>query len=593
MITNSTGKKIDFYKMEYNDKKVYDMIGNGDTQGVFQLESGGMTSFMRSLRPSNLEDIIAGIALYRPGPMDKIPDYVAGKKNPNAIKYAHPKLKEILQMTYGVIVYQEQVMQIVRELGGYTLGRADIVRRLMSKKKPEEMKREKEIFLNGTKDGLIKGALKNGIDQAVADNVFEDMTSFANYAFNKSHAAAYAYLSYQTAYLKYHYPQEFFASMLNNRITKIDEVAHYLGYIKEKGMKVLPPSINASFSDFVVERDAKTKQKYIRMGMSAIKNVGVGFIENLVLERESKGKFKDFKDFIVRLIATKALNKKNLEAMILTGCFDEFRENRPQLLASFEQLMVIANRENQEVDSGQFNFFDAMPHLTKQEFVYPELEDYPMLDKLKYEKEAAGIYLSGHPLEQYTEILKTYPLNTASFFSQNSIDRQVELKDGDSVILAGVLTQATRKFTRASKEMGMGKLEDMHGSIEVMVGYSSYEKIKDQWVNDNVVSIKGKVSEREGTFSIWIYEMQNLTQYSKSSQTQGIEQSQKVYLDFDFNSNLNQTIDQIKDILAYYDNGKYTVFLQDTKSGDTLELASNILYNDMLKLELCGVLGSV
>jgi DNA polymerase-3 subunit alpha len=611
IIKQTRGVDIDFYNIEYDDADVYAMIGEGDTQGVFQLESGGMKSFMRNLRPSNIEDIIAGIALYRPGPMDKIPEYVAGKRDPNSIKYPHPVLQDILHMTYGVIVYQEQVMQIVQELAGYTLGRADIVRRLMSKKKPDEMAREVETFLHGTPDKVVTGALAKGVSREVAEKVFEDMTSFANYAFNKSHAAAYAYLSYQTAYLKYHYPQEFFASMLNNRITKIEEVSNYLGYIKEKGIKILPPSINDSYSNFVVQDNC------IRMGMSAIKNVGVGFIDNIVKDRQLNGRYKDFGDFITRL-SSSGLNKKNLEAMIWTGCFDEFGHTRPQLIASFEQLMIIASKDKEAANRGQFSFFDTVSDV-KSEFVYPNLTEYPLLHKLKLEKEAAGIYLTGHPLQDYIQLLKTYPINTASFVNENinsptSTEEELEennntissVKDGDVVTLAGVLVNASTKFTRAGKEIGLGRLEDMYGSIEVMVGYSNFERLRSKWTPNSIVSIKGKVSDREGIYTIWISEINQLVEYkditvqpqphNSTSPTayvsQDNTQSNSLYIRCNFEDNLPLTIQQIKDIAKYYPNGNCALILQDTESNDTIDIECTVDNNETLLLELCGVLGS-
>lgn len=678
MIKQNRGVDIDFYNMEYDDVGVYNMIGEGDTQGVFQLESGGMKDFMRNLKPSNMEDIIAGIALYRPGPMDKIPDYIAGKKNPAGIVYPHPILEKLLNMTYGVIVYQEQVMQIVQELAGYTLGRADIVRRLMSKKKADEMAKEKQIFLNGTPDGKVKGALAVGVSSKVAEDVFEDMTSFANYAFNKSHAAAYAYLSYQTAYLKYHYPHEFFASLLNNRISKIEEVANYLGYIKSRGINLLPPSINESYSNFIVKGDS------VRMGMGAIKNVGVGFIESIILERDKGGKFKTFRDFITRL-NDRSLNKKNMEAMILTGCFDEFGHTRPQLLASYEQLMDIVSKDKAASSVGQFSFFDniADPILA---FEYPNLPEYPNLEKLKFEREAAGIYLTGHPLEDYAELLKTYPINTSAFVTKEDeahagIETDDEtsasgddssgvgsnggsssggaevaaIKDGDTVILAGVLVKAINRFTRAGKEMGIGMLEDLYGSVELMAGYTAYAKLKEKWKPDSIISVKGKVSDKDGIYTIWVSEINNLVDYmsniltprqlSGASKEIGINSKggknnaigshassmggyggdssygesdygdssygsdtgtsdfgasapindddiKCVYIKVPFDDTIVSSINTANEILDYYQGGECKVVVSDSNSDDIIELETLVYYSAMLKLELCGVFGS-
>jgi len=596
LIKERTGKTIDFYNMEYDDASVYKMIGEADTHGVFQLESGGMKAFLRDLKPTCIEDIIAGISLYRPGPMDKIPEYVKGKRE-GKIKFAHPLLKNILDVTYGVIVYQEQVMQIVRELGGYTLGRADIVRRLMSKKKESDMIKEKDIFLNGTPDGKIAGAIKNGVPKEVAEKLFDEMISFASYAFNKSHAAAYAYLTYQTAYLKRHYPKEFFASMLNNRITHIEEIANYLSHVKEKGIQIYPPCVNYSDAKFTVEEEG------IRVGMSAIKNVGVGFIEELVKVRKSYGKFKDFEDFVAKM-SSHGLNKKNLESMILSGCFDVFGINRPTLMSSFEKVIEYCAMEKNAHENGQVTLFDIAPSI-KKSFEYKIEKDYEPFERYKYEKEATGVYLTGHPLEHFDDILKKYKKNSTDFVVSN--DEQTikdTVQDSDIVTLCGMLSGVSKKTTKTHKDMGVGRLEDLYGSVEIMISPNRWDKLKNQFIEGLFVEITGKVNERDGNFTIWVDSIQNL-EGDKVIQTGNFKDNvpafKEVAYTLDSSKLQNRAVccylsfstqeeekNRVEDILKAYPGGDQA-FIKNNDDNQRY-FAANVNICDALIAELCGVI---
>lgn len=603
LIKETTGETIDFYNMEYDDPGVYKMIGEADTHGIFQLESGGMKSFLRELKPTCLEDIIAGISLYRPGPMDEIPRYVKGKRDAQNVQYAHPLLEPILNVTYGVIVYQEQVMQIVREIGGYTLGRADIVRRLMSKKKEEEMIREKDVFLNGTPDGIISGAIKKGVSAEIASKLFDGMISFASYAFNKSHAAAYAYLTYQTAYLKRHYPKEFFTSMLNNRITHIEEISNYLNYVKERGIKIYPPCVNHSQSRFTVEKDG------IRVGMGAIKNVGVGFIEELVKVRNSSGNFVDFEDFVTRL-SSSGINKKNLESMINSGCFDIFHINRPTLMRSFEQVMSYASIDKQASSIGQVTLFDVAPTI-KQKFEYTIVNDYSPLQKFKNEKEASGVYLTGHPLDEFLDILKTFPYNSTHFSTisqdlmqddQNLDEDKDTIKDGSKVVLGGMLSSVAQKLTKTNKNMGIAKLEDMYGSVEVMLSPNNYNELKPQFIEGNFVKITGKVNEREGMYTIWIEKIEQLDSSIQSQITPTIQPTAtpnskqtkqpkliEPFIAVKVNFSDTQLKEEILNTLTAYE-GEQKAFVQDLDTMQKYSLPTVNLCNALIA-ELNSIVG--
>lgn len=570
-IKQTTGKTIDFFEIGYEDPNVYELIGNGDTEAVFQLESGGMKGFMRELKPTKLEEIIAGISLYRPGPMDSIPDYIFNRYHPDEIKYMHKKLEPILDVTYGIIIYQEQVMQIVRELAGYSMGGADNIRRMMSKKKQKAMDAEREIFIHGSK--TVPGCVKNGVPEKVANDIYDMLIKFANYGFNKSHAAAYAHLTYQTAYLKRYYPVEFFTAILNNRITKLDELTHYLSYMKESGIKVLPPNVNKSAAEYTVEDGC------VRIGMGAIKGVGVPVINRMIEERKRGGEFTDFVDFVSRLddgeTGRTILNKRMLEALIYAGAFDCFGKKRSVLIASYERVMEMTARDREAKVRGQVSFFDVMPTI-KTEFKYPDLDEYPPNVKYKMEREVAGIYLSGHPLSSYIDKLKSYKYNT-SMFDPDSDDCPAS---DTRVTLGGMLTSTVNKMTKKGAPMGTAMLEDLYGSVELVAFSKAYEKIKPLWVKDTVVTVTGTVKVGDNGISIWVDDLKPFT--SDDANTR------KICCYFSLSD--RKKLDELNEIVAAY-SGKDYIYVKNTDDGKLYRLSDRFGIDTLSKSELCALFG--
>lgn len=578
------GIDIDFYNMEYNDEGVFKLIGDGDTHAVFQLESEGMKKFMRDLKPSSLEDIIAGISLYRPGPMDSIGDYVKNKKYPDNIKYAHPILEPILKVTYGVIVYQEQVMRIVREMGGYSLGRADIVRRMMSKKKADAMAKEMEVFINGTVDKGVEicGSLKNGVPREVAVKVFNEMSSFARYAFNKSHAAAYAYLAYQTAYLKCYHTVEFVTAVLNNRINSIDEIRNYLSYLKERNIGVLPPSINKSRVECTVENGA------VRIGMGAIKNVGGAVIGEIVAEREKSGDFTDFVQFVKRMDNV-SMNRKMLESLIYSGTFDCFNKTRSQLIAVYESVLDRAYKDKRARLSGQFSFFDNQD-MKIDEFKYPLIKEYSLSEKLKKEKEVAGVYLTGHPLEEYSDKLKSFAYNSSMFKIEEENDDEVvesiEVNDNLSVKIGGMIIEADKRITKNNKEMGIGKLEDLYGTVDLVISPFRMGQLKKVWEKDKLVSVTGKLKIKDGFINVWV---DSIDEWGKETKTDTLAKKICFYLSIK-NSN-PMLLDKIQDILNLYPGNDKT-YVKNTDDDKIYPLEIGTGVSDIMLNELYGVIGA-
>lgn len=583
IIKKTHGITLDFYDMEYNDEGVFQLISEGDTHAVFQLESEGIKKFMRDLKPGSLEDIIAGISLYRPGPMDKIDEYVFNKKNPDKIKYAHPLLEPILKVTYGIMVYQEQVMQIVQELAGYSLGRADNVRRMMAKKKHEAMEKEREVFLHGTVDNkgvVVDGCIKRGVPEDVANKIYDDMISFASYAFNKSHAAAYAYLSYQTAYLKRYYTVEFIAAVLNNRITKSDEIRNYLSYLKERNIAVLPPNINKSFVEFTVEDGA------VRIGMAAIKNVGAAIIGAIVEERERGGEFTEFHEFVNRMSHV-TLNKKMLESLIYAGTFDCFGHPRAQLMRVYEQVLDRAAAAKKVKDSGQFSFFDAPGLAVKDEFVYPDVKEFPLAEKLRLEREVSGVYLTGHPLDEYTTRLKTYEYNTGMFKAEadeEGGDDESGVKDGTAVTVGGMLIEAGRKFTKQNKELGIGKLEDLYGTVDLVASGYKYAAIKKYWEKDTLVTVKGRLRVNDMGCSIWVDSVEPWD-------TTAVEKdvTRRICFYISFIEDDPALLDRITAVLAVYPGSDKT-YVKNLDDNQTYALGVGVEITPAMLNELHGVL---
>ncbi len=481
--------KLDLLHIDYNDPNVMDMIGSGKDEGVFQLESGGMKSFMKELKPRTLEDIIAGISLYRPGPMDFIPKYLKGKNDPASITYDCPQMEEILEPTYGCIVYQEQVMQIVRELAGYTMGRSDLVRRAMSKKKASVMEKERQNFVYGNLAEDVKGCVANGIDEKTANHIYDEMIDFAKYAFNKSHAACYAVVSYQTAYLKYYYPQEFMAALLTSVLDRVDKISEYILTCRQMGIGILPPDINEGESGFSVSGNA------IRYGLSAIKSIGRNVVDAIVRERELNGRFTSLDDFIGRM-SGKEINKKTVENFIKAGAMDSLPGNRRQKLLVVPEMMDQKSKERKTSLEGQMSLFDFAAEEDKQNFqiTLPNVAEFPREEMLSLEKEVLGVYVTGHPLEEYEEgWRKNITAMTTDFIVDEETD-EAKVAEGQFVTIGGMVSGKTVKITKTGKYMAFLTLEDLVGSVEVLVFPKDYEVNRDLLEENAKLFIRGRVS---------------------------------------------------------------------------------------------------
>ena len=491
LVEKDTGVSLDMQKIDYNDKKVLDSLGTGHSEGVFQLESGGMKNFMKELKPQSLEDVIAGISLYRPGPMDFIPQYIRGKNRPDTIKYDCPQLEPILKPTYGCIVYQEQVMQIVRNLAGYTLGRSDLVRRAMSKKKASVMEKERQNFVYGNEEEGVPGCIANGIPEKTANKIYDDMIDFAKYAFNKSHAAAYAVVSYQTAYLKYYYPVEFMAALMTSVIEMPAKVAEYIYVCRQMGITILPPDINRGMYGFSVDNGA------IRYGLSAIKSVGRPVIESIVKEREENGDYTNLQNFIERNL--EQVNKRAIENFIKAGALDCLEGNRRQKMMTFARIVDGINQDKKNTMAGQLSFFDIVSEEAKKEFEIrmPDLEEFDKETILAFEKEVLGIYLSGHPLEGYRDIMEKMATARTADFQQDEETGFPKVIDGQKAILGGMITDKTIKYTKNNKVMAFFTLEDLVGTVEVVVFPRDYEKCQALLNDEEKVFIQGRVSAED------------------------------------------------------------------------------------------------
>ena len=572
-IKQSIGKDVDMFEIDYDDQNVYGLIGAGDTEAVFQLESGGMKNFMRDLKPTKLEEIIAGISLYRPGPMDEIPTYINNRKNKDNIKYLHEKLKPILDVTYGVIVYQEQVMEIARSLAGYSMGGADAIRKMMSKKKEKEMEEERKYFVHGNPKTGVKGCVKNGIPEDKANELYDMLMKFASYGFNKSHAAAYAYLTYQTAWLKRYHPVEFFAAILNNRISKLNELTHYLTYMKEAGIKVLPPSINKSVAEYSVENGA------VRIGLGGIKGVGGDNINRIIEERNRNGEYKDFVEFVSRMddleTGKSLVNRKMIESLIYAGAFDCFNKKRSVLIASYGAVMDKAAKKREAKMRGQVSFFDVMPEI-QEDFVYPELDEYPPDYKYKMEKDVAGLYLSGHPLSAYIDKLKTYKYNT-SMLTPGSEDFP---RSDTKITLGGMLTETVHKITKKGNTMGTAVLEDLYGSVELVCFGKTYEKLRPLWQKNTVVSVTGTVKDSDNGVSVFV---DDISVFSASDAN-----TKKVCLVIDVNDREIQA--ELREIADEYPGNDY-VYVKDTASGKLYRMDYRISICGASVAELCALVG--
>ncbi|HHW48031.1 MAG TPA: DNA polymerase III subunit alpha [Clostridiaceae bacterium] len=590
LIKKNYGREIDIDKLDMDDKNVFKMISEGKTAGVFQLESAGMTQFMKELQPSSLEDIIAGISLYRPGPMDQIPRYIKNKNNPSEIKYHHPLLKNILKVTYGCMVYQEQVMQIVRELAGYSMGRSDLVRRAMAKKKADIMEQERQNFIYGITDSdgniIVKGAIRNGVDERTANIIFDEMMDFASYAFNKSHAAAYAVVAYQTAWLKHYYPTEFMAALLNSFLGSSDKISQYVHECRSLNIDVLPPDINESDVKFSVINGK------IRFGMAAVKNVGVNAVSGIIDERKTNGLFKSFGDFCERM-SSRDVNKRCIESLIKCGAFDSFGVYRSQLMAVYEKMIEgIQVRKKRNLD-GQLSIFEFSVQNEKEDALveeYPEIKEYPQKTLLSMEKEMLGLYISGHPLGEYEEELKSsvnlFSTDLRVNMDENGVeagfDRDKEIKDGALVTIGGIITERKTKTTKSNNLMAFVALEDLYGSMEVIVFPAILRKYADLLVEDNIVLIKGRVSMKEEEQPKIICEEVSMLRKNNDAKAR----TPKLYIKIS-NSENKESIDSLMSTLKFF-NGQTPVCLYYEKENavKVVERDCWVFLNDSLLNEL-------
>ena len=485
--------ELNINQIDYNDQKVLDYIGTGKTDGVFQLESAGMKGFMKELKPHNLEDVIAGISLYRPGPMDFIPQYIRGKNDSSSITYDCPQLEPILAPTYGCIVYQEQVMQIVRDLAGYSLGRSDLLRRAMSKKKAAVMEKERKIFIYGDEETGVPGCIKNGIDEQTANKIYDEMIDFAKYAFNKSHAAAYAVVSYQTAWLKYYFPVEYMAALMTSVIDNPSKVSEYIYACRQMNIKILPPDINKGEANFSVDGGD------IRYGLAAIKSIGRPVIKSIVEDREELGLFQNLEDFITRLSAKNVLNKRTIENLIKAGALDTLGGTRKQFMSIYVQIVDHVTQEKKNSMVGQMTLFDLVSEDQKEEFQIrmPDVGEYSKETLLAFEKEVLGIYVSGHPLEAYEEKWKKSISATTADFQLDEETGHTKVHDGAKEIIGGMITEKTIKHTKTNQMMAFITIEDLLGTVEVVVFPRDYEKNRDYLEVDSKVFVRGRVSEED------------------------------------------------------------------------------------------------
>ena len=548
-VKENHGIDLDFHELGYEDQGAYDLIGSGETDGVFQLESPGMKRFMRDLKPSTFEDIIAGISLYRPGPMDSIPDYIKNKHNPDTVTYDHPLLEPILKNSYGILVYQEQVMQICQSLGGFTLGHADVVRKAMGKKKVEIMEAQKTIFvyggINENTGQPVDGAIKRGVPEEVAIKIYDNMKPFARYAFNKSHAAAYAVLAYQTAYLKKYYEVEFFCSLLNNRIDKIEELSKYLSYLKSKNISVLTPDVNKSKAEFSCENGG------IRFGLVGLKNVGQGVVELIIKERNENGEFTSFEDFINRCINT-GMNKRLVESLILSGAFDSFNVNRRTLMAIYGDYMDRVSSASKKKDDMQISLFGTFLEEDEGlELEYPTMTEFSSKEKLNLEKSVLGIYLSGHPLSDYREQFSKFTFNTSvlDYFTEDEDGNKTftEIKENEHVVMGGIITEFKRLATKSGQTMAFVKLEDINGQIEVICFPKVYDKAHDVLKEEQIVKVSGKVQTKDNVAQIIAESVEKLE--IKEEKPQNLDQE---YMGIIIPDEKADKLDDILDVLESY-----------------------------------------
>ncbi len=570
LIKENHGIDIDVDRLDFNDKAVYSLISSGKTGGVFQLESPGMTNFMKELKPANIEDIIAGISLYRPGPMDFIPLYIKGKEHPDQVVYDHPALEKILAPTYGCIVYQEQVMQIVMELAGYTLGRSDLVRRAMSKKKEDVMLKERQNFVYGNKEQNVPGCISRGISEEVANKIFDEMIDFAKYAFNKSHAAAYAVVAFQTAYLKCHYPVEYMAALISSVRNNNGKVAEYIQSCRAMGIKILPPDINVGKGDFSADGDA------IRYGLSAVKSVGDGVTEIIRQEIEERGPFKNLEDYVTRL-SNKEANKRTIESFILAGAFDSFGYNRRQMMIVYPKILDKVGQDKKNAMSGQMSLMDFLGEEEKTDFevAYPDVKEYDKEDLLAAEKDMLGVYLSGHPLDDVMDIINERATASSIDFTAEEdaegtadgafaggrmaqgSESSFNVKDKIPYTVGGLIEAVTIKTTKRGDSMAFITLEDLYGELEVIVFPKDYMRYRDMLIKDSKVLIKGNASVTETEAKLILSEMYTFDELKRDLDAE----KKEVWVCFENEAAYNEAEREFLGILEKH-KGRTLVFVQ-------------------------------
>ena len=577
MVEKDTGTLLDMQKIDYNDKKVLDSLGTGRSDGVFQLESAGMKNFMKELKPQSLEDVIAGISLYRPGPMDFIPQYIRGKNRPDTIRYDCPQMEPILKPTYGCIVYQEQVMQIVRELAGYTLGRSDLVRRAMSKKKASVMAKERQNFVYGNEEEGVPGCIANGISEEIANKIYDEMTDFAKYAFNKSHAAAYAVVSYQTAYLKYYYPVEFMAALMTSVVEMPNKVAEYISVCRQMGIQILPPDINRGMYGFSVDKGA------IRYALSAIKSIGRPVIEGIVREREEHGEYTSLKTFVERNI--NQINKRVVENLIKAGALDCLEGNRKQKMFVYPQIIDSINQDKKHSMAGQMSLFDIVSEEDKKEFEIrmPQISEYTNDVILAFEKDVLGIYLSGHPLEQYRSMMEKMISAKTSDFQPDDETGIPEVYDNQKVIVGGMITDKTIKYTKNNKVMAFLTLEDLVGTVEIVVFPRDYEKCQ-MFINEEAkLFIQGRVSAEDDKASKLILE--KVRSFD--------DMPRELWIQFDSREDYAKAeTDLVDDLMESKGNSTVVIYLKDVKAMKKLPPAYQVHIEDSWLDKMCEKYGS-
>ena len=601
LVKQNRGIDVEFDR-EMNDPKVYKLWQNGDSMGIFQFESQGMTNFMKELKPDCLEDIIAGVSLYRPGPMDQIPRYIANKQDPEHAVYTHPALKPILEVTYGCMVYQEQVMQIVRDLAGYSLGRADLVRRAMGKKKLDVMAKEREYFIHGQLDDegnvIIPGCVRNGIDEKSANTIFDEMAEFAKYAFNKSHAAAYAVVSYRTAYLKAYYKEEFMAATLNSFLGNLDKVPLYIEECRKMGIEILKPDINKSFTKFTVD-DGK-----IRFGLGSIKNVGNSVVDSIVNNREQNGPFKDFADFCERM-QDGSVNKKCIESLIKAGVFDEFEQTRSTLMASYEDIVDSISDSNKKGLKGQVTMFDLAfgnsenqdeesdNQLENLKYNYTVLKEFSDKELLAMEKEMLGLYISGHPLEEYRlaiekestiDTLKMKNIQEDESSETVELDDKPKYRDGQMVRIVGIIESVKKKYTKTNKIMAFTTIEDLYGQCEIIVFENCYQMCSNILLEGSIVLIEGRLNIREDE-AVKIVANKIIEFKGEMHQE---HKSNSITIDI---TNLSdEQKDKLRGAIRFFagdrNNGRI-----DIKNGERLDSAGGVLMNEAIYKEFQEIVG--